>query len=146
MKLKNKVISLLLVFCLVAGFMPATAFAAGTGKAIQLGASNISGYDSTSDSYDYIYMGNYNDNPIKWRVLDADKANDGSPNGMFLLSEYLLASGVQFEAARTEDDEDGQTNPNEWQHSDAQQWCTNFYSNHFSAGEQGAVLGTTKSD
>ena len=146
MKLKNKVISLLLVFCLVAGFMPTTAFAAGTGKAIQLGASNISGYDSTSDSYDYIYMGNYNDNPIKWRVLDADKANDGSPNGMFLLSEYLLASGVQFEAARTEDDEDGQTNPNEWQHSDAQQWCTNFYSNHFSVGEQGAVLGTTKSD
>ena len=126
--------------------MPATAFAAGTGKAIQLGASNISGYDSTSDSYDYIYMGNYNDKPIKWRVLDADKANDGSTAGMFLLSEYLLASGVQFEAARTEDDGDGQTNPNEWQHSDAQQWCTNFYSNHFSVGEQGAVLGTTKSD
>ena len=63
--------------------MPATAFAAGTGKAIQLGASNISGYDSTSDSYDYIYMGNYNDKPIKWRVLDADKANDGSTAGMF---------------------------------------------------------------
>ena len=146
MKLKNKIIGLLLVFCLVAGLMPTAAFAAGTGKAIQLGASNISGYDSTSDSYDYIYMGNYNDKPIKWRVLDADKANDGSTAGMFLLSEYLLASDVQFEAARTEDDEDGQTNPNEWQHSDAQQWCTNFYSNHFSVGEQGAVLGTTKSD
>ena len=41
MKLKNKVISLLLVFCLVAGLMPATAFAAGTGKAIQLGTDAL---------------------------------------------------------------------------------------------------------
>ena len=49
MKLKNKIIGLLLVFCLVAGLMPTAAFAAGTGKAIQLGASNISGYDSTPE-------------------------------------------------------------------------------------------------
>ena len=34
MKLKNKIIGLLLVFCLVVGFMPTAAFAAGTGKAI----------------------------------------------------------------------------------------------------------------
>ena len=42
MKLKNKVISLLLVFCLVMGFMPTPAFAAGTGKAIQLGTDALS--------------------------------------------------------------------------------------------------------
>ena len=42
MKLKNKVISLLLVFCLVASLMPTPAFAAGTGKAIQLGTDALS--------------------------------------------------------------------------------------------------------
>ena len=43
MKLKNKVISLLLVFCLVMGFMPTPApLAAGTGKAIQLGTDALS--------------------------------------------------------------------------------------------------------
>lgn len=86
--------------------------------------------------------------PIKWRVLDADKANDSSTDGMFLLSEYLLASGVQFEAAWDSDDGDGQTNPNEWQHSDAQNWCKTFASNtsNFSAAEQSAMLGITKTD
>ena len=47
----------------------------------------------------YIYFGVNSGNssrPIKWRVLDADTANDGTTSGMFLLSEYLLASDVYF--------------------------------------------------
>ena len=56
MKPKRRIISFLLAICLVAGLMPTAAFAAGTdtGKAIQLGTSGISGYDSTN-GYDYIY-------------------------------------------------------------------------------------------
>lgn len=34
MKLKGKILSLLLVICLVAGLMPTTVFAANSGKAI----------------------------------------------------------------------------------------------------------------
>ena len=41
MKLKNKIIGLLLVFCLVAGLMPTAAFAAGTGKAFQCGTDAL---------------------------------------------------------------------------------------------------------
>ena len=56
MKPKRRIISFLLAICLVVGLMPTAAFAAGTdtGKAIQLGTSGISGYDSTN-GYDYIY-------------------------------------------------------------------------------------------
>ena len=76
--MKKRFLSLLLVICLVVGLMPATVFAEGTdtGKAIQLGTSGISGYDSTK-CYDYIYFGNWkaqdthtSSGPIKWRVLD----------------------------------------------------------------------------
>ena len=65
-----------------------------------------------------------------------------------MLSEHLLANGVQFEAARNSDDDAGQTNPNEWQHSDAQKWCRTFATNssNFSPTEQGAMLGVKKTD
>lgn len=134
----KRIISFLLAICLVAGLMPTAAFAAGTdtGKAIQLGTSGISDPTSTqnnSGTYytpsDYVYFGVKGSDPIKWRVLDADKTNDGTTSGMFLLSEYLLNSGVVFESAWNSDDNDGQTNPNEWQHSDAQNWCSTFATN-----------------
>ena len=148
MKPKRKILSLLLVICLVAGLMPTAVFAAGTdtGKAIQLGTSGISGYDSAA-GYDYIYFGNWTaqdtyttSGPIKWRVLD-DQTNTGG-TGLFLLSDGLLGTGyyggVYFD----------NTSPysNTWQGSDAQTWCQDFYISNFSTGEQGAVIATTKSD
>lgn len=57
MKPKRRILSLLLAICLVVGIMHTAAFAANNDKAIQLGASNISGYDSTN-GYDYIYYAN----------------------------------------------------------------------------------------
>ena len=157
MKPKQKIISLLLTICLVAGLVPTAAFAAGTdtGKAIQLGTSGISDPTSTQDNSgtyytpsDYVYFGVNGSDPIKWRVLDADKTNDGTTSGMFLLSEYLLDSGVKFELAYNRNDNDGQAVPNEWQHSDAQNWCNTFATNNnvFSTAEQAAFLGVTKND
>ena len=71
-------------------------------KAIQLGTSGIKdptevteedGEHYTPNSYIYFGVNSKNNGtPIKWRVLDADKANDGATAGMFLLSEYLLES------------------------------------------------------
>lgn len=143
MKPKRRILSLLLAICLVVGIMPTAAFAANNDKAIQLGASNISGYDSTN-GYDYIYYGEWDSSPIKWRVLDTktNMANATEGDGLFLLSDVLLGTGdyggVYF----------GSTSPysNAWQGSDAQDWCETFYSDSLTTQEQSAVLETTKSD
>ena len=124
-----------------------------SGRSIRLGTSGISSptevidqNDSNKKSYSpnsYIYFGvNSLDNnkPIKWRVLDADKANDGTTNGMFLLSEYLLDSFIPFNSDKNKG--------NVYQGSDAQNWCTTFAdnTNNFSDLEKSAMLGVTKND
>lgn len=121
-----------------------------SGRSIRLGTSGISSptevidpNDSDKKSYSpnsYIYFGAYNNTPIKWRVLDANKTNDGTTNGMFLLSEYLLASDLGFNG-------NGGTE-NKYQGSIAQKWCKDFAknTNNFSTLEQGAMLGITKND
>lgn len=121
------------------------------GPAIQLGTGGISGpteeeEDGKGSYYapnSYIYFGVNSGNsstPIKWRVLDADTANDGTTSGMFLLSEYLLASDVQFRYNESID--------NAYQGSAAQSWCGLFLSNrlNFSTVEQDAMLGLVKTD
>ena len=146
MKPKGKILSLLLVICLVAGLMPTTVFAANSGKAIQLGTSGIAGYDSAA-GYDYIYFGSWTaqdtyttSGPIKWRVLD-DQTNTGA-DGLFLLSDGLFGTGyyggVYFD----------NTSPysNTWQGSDAQAWCNTFASSNLDSRELAAILETTKSD
>ena len=151
----KRIISLLLAICLVAGLLPTVSFAADGDKTIMWGTSGIQNPSEITDTKgkyytpnSYIYFGVYESAPIKWRVLDADKANDNSTDGMFLLSEYLLDSGVEFESAWNSDDNDGQSNPNEWQHSDAQNWCSTFATNTdvFSTAEQAAFLGVAKTD
>ena len=147
MEAKKRFFSLLLAVCLVAGLMPTAVFAAGTdtGKAIQLGTSGISGYDSAA-VYDYIYFGSWTpqdtyttSGPIKWRVLD-DQTNTGE-TGLFLLSDALLGTGsrgdVYFKQDRTS---------NAWQSSDAQVWCNTFATNNLDSRELAAILETTKSD
>ena len=46
--MRKRILSLMLCCVMLLGLMPTTAFAADTGKGIQLGASGISGYDSTT--------------------------------------------------------------------------------------------------
>ena len=121
--------------------LPTVAFAAGAenGKAIQLvdsgTAANISGGQN-----DNIYFGTWDEEPIKWRVLD-NRTNTGE-SGLFLLSDTLLGTGryggVYFDNSGNDS--------NAWQSSTAKTWCNNFYGSSFSNGEQGAVLATTKSD
>ena len=121
------------------------------GPAIQLGTGGIS--DPTEEEVDgqgsyyvpnsYIYFGVNSGNsstPIKWRVLDADTANDGTTRGMFLLSEYLLASDVQFNS--------NYSKGNAYQGSDAQTWCSSFVGNtsNFSTAEQAVMFGVAKTD
>ena len=139
--MKKRIFSTLLALCMLLCLMPTGVFAAGadTGKAIQLvdggTAANISGGQN-----DNIYFGKWDEEPIKWRVLD-DKTNTGG-SGLFLLSDALLGTGwdgdVHFDNSGN--------NSNAWQSSTAKTWCNDFYDSSFSNGEQGAVLATTKSD
>ena len=139
--MKKRLLSILLCLCMAACMLPTVAFAAGAenDKAIQLvdsgTAANISGGQN-----DNIYFGTWDEEPIKWRVLD-DQTNTGE-SGLFLLSDALLGTGrygdVYF-------DNSGNIR-NAWQSSTAKTWCNNFYGSSFSNGEQGAVLATTKSD
>ena len=118
-----------------------------SGRSIRLGTSGISSprrFNSrekiTHIPNSYIYFGTYNNTPIKWRVLDASKTNVGTTNGMFLLSEYLLASGLAFNWVVSKN--------NVYQGSDAQGWCIGFAKNrdNFSVLEQSAMLGIAKND
>ena len=147
--MRKRILSLMLCCVMLLGLMPTTAFAAGTGKAIQLVTSGISGYDTAKGGtgYDYIYMGSYNSSPVKWRVLDDqtnfDSNGDGTnETGLFLLSEDLLGSGGRGDVYF-----DG-TSPysNAWQGSDAQAWCNTFESSNLDSLELAAILATTKSD
>ena len=139
--MKKRIFSTLLALCMLLCLMPTGVFAAGadTGKAIQLvdgrTAANISGGQN-----DNIYFGTWDEEPIKWRVLD-DKTNTGG-SGLFLLSDALLGTGWEGDVYF---DNSGNIR-NAWQSSTAKTWCNKFYGSSFSNGEQGAVLATTKSD
>ena len=139
--MKKRLLSILLCLCMAACMLPTVAFAAGAenDKEIQLvdsgTAANISGGQN-----DNIYFGTWDEEPIKWRVLD-DQTNTGE-SGLFLLSDALLGTGWHGDVYF---DNSGNTS-NAWQSSTAKTWCNNFYGSSFSNGEQGAVLATTKSD
>ena len=122
-----------------------------SGRAIQLGTNEISDPKKTVEpgkgNYytpeSYVYFGTdsgNNSTPIKWRVLDADRANDGKTDGMFLLSENLLSGTTAFN--RWEHD------GNSYQKSDAKKWCKKFAeeTQNFSAKEQAIMLGIAKTD
>ena len=144
--MKKRILSILVICCMVLGLLPTTAFADNDSvkKAIQIGTSGISGYDSTNSSYDYIHFGTWNNSTVKWRVLDTktNMANAQRRDGFFLLSEVLLGTGeyggVEFDY----------TTPyfNDWKGSRGQDWCNDFYSRSLSITEQKAVLATSKSD
>ncbi len=123
-----------------------------TDKTIMWGTSGIqdptkttyadnAGYYSISPN-SYIYFGMNGNTPIVWRVLDADKTNDSTTAGIFMLSEYLFDGNVAFNKGNT-----GNTG-NVYQGSEAQDWCIDFANeqNNFNSAEQSVMLGITKED
>ena len=126
-----------------------------SGRAIQLGTNEISdpvktvvagkGNYWTPKSYIYFGVNGGDSKPIKWRVLDADRANDGKTGGMFLWSEYLLSDNLKFCFLPG----GYQVNySNTYQDSQVQSWCTSFASDtsHFSLTEQSTMMGIAKND
>lgn len=151
MKIGKRIVRMLALSCFTAGLLSGAmtlaeaADTADTDKAIMFGTSGISSpAEEIKEEYfivmkhyiprDYIYFGIDGGTPIKWRVLDADKANDGETSGMFLMSEYLLGNKIVFGS-------------NEYyQGSPAQEWCIEFSGNasNFSQMEQKLMKGVAK--
>ena len=114
---------------------------AAAAKAIQLGTNEINSPTKVEDGSNvhylpnsYIYFGLNGTNPIKWRVLDAAKANDGTTNGLFLLSEDVVGTETAFGGS------------SQYKNSSAQTWCSNFVGNtsNFSQKEQDAIQALRK--
>lgn len=143
MVMKKKILSILLVLAMCLTLLPATVLAAepDSRHTIQLGASAIKGW-SANDGYDYIYLGNWNNKSVKWRVLSANgdtaRSYQGGAgntstksNALFMLSEDVLEQ-TQF----------GNSGYKKWEGSTAESWCDGFKTGALTAQEQLAVFTT----
>lgn len=140
----GRLLAALLSLCLLIGLVPGaqtTAFADGTDKAIVPGVAGLNDPVFSNGYYhpsDYIYFGLYQGSPLKWRVLDADKAFDKQTDGVFLMTEELLET-MRYNPYN------GST---AWEGSEAQAWCKAFAgsTSNFSAVEQGVMMGIAKTE
>ena len=148
--MKKRLLSLLLICCMVLCLLPAQAQAEGataSTAAIRSVTDGIHGYN-TESGYSYIYYGTWRDSPIKWRVLDT-KANTGAADALFLLTDeclYPLPGGlyacyIQFNPANKPD-------RHLWKDSTLQGWFKNtFYSGEnsaFTSAERALIPATTQ--
>ena len=138
--MRKRVLSLFTAFVLCFSLLPATFVSAANTetassgvKAVNHSADIIKGYDSTSNSYNYVYYGARDGKGVKWRVLD-DETLDGNA-GFFLMLENAI-SGVEFIGYCTVGTLDSARNNcwrytddkchNWWENSTARVWCRAF--------------------
>ena len=93
--MKKRILSILLCLCMAACMLPTVAFAADTGKAIQLG-TNALNKNVNTEAAPTVYFGqNHGDNPAAWRVIGYDGSGVAGAQG----DMTLLAAGTMGEAA-----------------------------------------------
>ena len=92
--MKKRLLSILLMCCMVLTLLPTTAFAADTGKAIQLGTDALSKNVNTASAPTVYFGQNQVNMPAAWRVIGYDG------NGVASVQEdmTLLAAGSMGEA------------------------------------------------
>ena len=87
--MKKRILSILLCLCMAACMLPTVAFAADTGKAIQLG-TNALNKNVNTEAAPTVYFGqDHGDNPGAWRVIGYDGSGVTSAQG----DMTLLAAG-----------------------------------------------------
>ena len=148
--MKKRLLSLLLICCMVLCLLPAPAQAEGAAAstaAIRSVTDGIHGYN-TESGYSYIYYGVWRNSPIKWRVLDT-KANTGAAGALFLLTDECLypregssfSSYILFNPTNKPD-------RHLWKDSTLQDWFKNtFYSGEnsaFTSAERALIPATTQ--
>ena len=93
--MKKRILSILLCFCMAACMLPTVAFAADTGKAIQLGTNALNKKVNTAAAPTVYFGQNHENNPGAWRVIGYDGSDVTSAQG----DMTLLAAGTMGEAA-----------------------------------------------
>ena len=93
--MKKRILSILLCLCMAACMLPTAAFAADTGKAIQLGTDALSKNVNTATAPTVYFGQNQDNNPAAWRVIGYDGSDVTSAQG----DMTLLAAGTMGEAA-----------------------------------------------
>ena len=93
--MKKRILSILLCLCMAACMLPTAAFAADTGKAIQLGTDALSKNVNTATAPTVYFGQNHGDNPAAWRVIGYDGSGVAGAQG----DMTLLAAGTMGEAA-----------------------------------------------
>ncbi len=92
--MKKRILSILLCLCMAACMLPTVAFAADTGKAIQLGTNALNKKVNTKAAPTVYFGQNHGDNPAAWRVIGYDGNGAASAQG----DMTLLAAGSMGEA------------------------------------------------
>ena len=93
--MKKRILSILLCLCMAACMLPTVAFAADTGKAIQLG-TNALNKNVNTEAAPTVYFGqDHGNNPAAWRVIGYDGSGVAGAQG----DMTLLAAGTMGEAA-----------------------------------------------
>ena len=93
--MKKRLLSILLMCCMVLTLLPTAAFAADTGKAIQLGTDALSKNVNTEAAPTVYFGQDHGNNPAAWRVIGYDGSGVAGAQG----DMTLLAAGTMGEAA-----------------------------------------------
>ena len=93
--MKKRILSILLCLCMAACMLPTVAFAADTGKAIQLGTHALNKKVNTATAPTVYFGQDHGNNPAAWRVIGYDGSDVTSAQG----DMTLLAAGTMGEAA-----------------------------------------------
>ena len=87
--MKKRILSILLCLCMAACMLPTVAFAADTGKAIQLGTNALNENVNTATAPTVYFGQDHGNNPGAWRVIGYDGNGAASAQG----DMTLLAAG-----------------------------------------------------
>lgn len=79
--MKKRILSILLCLCIAACMLPTVAFAADTGKAIQLGTDALSKKVNTATAPTVYFGQDHGNNPAAWRVIGYDGSGVTSAQG-----------------------------------------------------------------
>ena len=93
--MKKRILSILLCLCMAACMLPTVAFAADTGKAIQLGTNALNENVNTATAPTVYFGQDHGNNPGAWRVIGYDGNGVAGAQG----DMTLLAAGTMGEAA-----------------------------------------------
>ena len=93
--MKKRILIILLCLCMAACMLPTAAFAADTGKTIQLGTDALSKNVNTEAAPTVYFGQDHGNNPAAWRVIGYDGSGVAGAQG----DMTLLAAGTMGEAA-----------------------------------------------